>query len=900
MTLSETEKRDRVIGMLERLSPHGSLGLLQEELQSLSDDENATGELLSSRRRDFDVGESFSMIERGRADRLDSTQLEKLEAVIHETLRPAIYIVNNKFGRLPAYWHELDKQEARLRIERCIPSIGRIELPGKALLPYAGTGFVVGHNLMMTNRHVATIFAKGTGLSEFQFKSGYSAAINFRRERIPTNSKLLRVIGVRMAHPIWDMALLEVEGLTELQPPLRLSVMHPNELTSRKVVVIGYPQQDIRGDIAVQNRIFEGMFGVKRLLPGRIGSFQEFEEGGQIVQALTHDASTLGGSSGSAIIHVDSGEVIALHFAGEYLKTNFAVATQDLLNDPQVEKASLNFVADLLPMANEIAQTARHAVPQGKMRIGESRNSLKNELDKPVAATTKDCHRKKRTLKAQIAYVGSRLWSLPKSTFSEVFAALTPFTIESDLQKTAWYIESHFADASPQSGAGVLVRIDSDGVASNFLLTCQHVLRNEDTCQYSDDIRCWCHGDGYNPGRYWKASVCSISGSDFIDEDNAYKAKSVGGQDWVLLKVAKDNNDANLLPYAPGFSGIHFFKQRFRLLGFPGGNSTMERSVVEADICRDFQISPVAGNTGTLLLSGEETTFGYSGGPYLRSDGRIIALHRSVRRGREKPVGVDGVAIALKLKDKNLKVVEQRNNAAIRSLIRACAALVCMILFALGARPPELSIDAIAGKPISRRLSSTELKMVASTNPESDPQIVKGEFYWENPVFHARGKADSEGSRFISHSTFYYRHSSLGIPWPTGKINVRVRAHRTFASVEDFYETLSEEDENTRKEWYEDMTNKPLISIAFENPDTKPEISNSSILAEKTCDGCRVELNLLLGRHSIVPDGNNLLLDKARKFEFKDVFLLNGDERNNLIFNENRWSLYLVYAQSAQ
>jgi hypothetical protein len=36
-----------------------------------------------------------------------------------------------------------------------IPSVGRIELPGDPILPYGGTGFVVGENLLMTDVSLA-------------------------------------------------------------------------------------------------------------------------------------------------------------------------------------------------------------------------------------------------------------------------------------------------------------------------------------------------------------------------------------------------------------------------------------------------------------------------------------------------------------------------------------------------------------------------------------------------------------------------------------------------------------------------------------------------------------------------------------------------------------------------
>ena len=42
---------------------------------------------------------------------------------------------------------------------------------------------------------------------------------------------------------------------------------------------------------------------------------------------MTHDSSTLGGNSGSALIDVATGRVVGLHFAGRYLEANYAVPT---------------------------------------------------------------------------------------------------------------------------------------------------------------------------------------------------------------------------------------------------------------------------------------------------------------------------------------------------------------------------------------------------------------------------------------------------------------------------------------------------------------------------------------------------------------------------------------------
>ena len=49
-------------------------------------------------------------------------------------------------------------------------------------LPYGGTGFVVGDGLLMTNRHVAELFAAGVGKEGLTFISGRGSSIDFARD----------------------------------------------------------------------------------------------------------------------------------------------------------------------------------------------------------------------------------------------------------------------------------------------------------------------------------------------------------------------------------------------------------------------------------------------------------------------------------------------------------------------------------------------------------------------------------------------------------------------------------------------------------------------------------------------------------------------------------------------
>ena len=137
------------------------------------------------------------------------------------------------------------------------------------------------------------------------------------------------------------MALLRVNSLSGVAP-LHLSVKSPEELIGHNIVAIGYPARDPRSDLDLQDRIFARTYNVKRLQPGTIRPRDQIQSFETLVNALTHDASTLGGNSGTGIIDVDTGEVVALHFAGEYLKANYAVPMYELARDKRLA-SKLNF-----------------------------------------------------------------------------------------------------------------------------------------------------------------------------------------------------------------------------------------------------------------------------------------------------------------------------------------------------------------------------------------------------------------------------------------------------------------------------------------------------------------------------------------------------------------------------
>jgi len=299
---------------------------------------NADGVLLEAARSAAD-----KLSSRRRGD-LSDMELAATEAIIIPGKRPAFDVVDGVYNADHPLWAKLNDEPFRGNLLRAIPGVGRIELVGIPDVPYGGTGFVIGDGLLMTNRHVAEIFAQGLGAKGLRFNDGQGAGLDLKRERDRSAGPVLQVRSVRMIHPWWDMALLEVKELPPGLAPLALSTRDARDLVGLEVAVIGYPAYDpIRNNPLVQDRIFDRAYGVKRLQPGLLASPMRTASFGKLVDAAGHECSTLGGNSGSALIDIATGEVIALHFGGRYLKTNYAVPASELGLDSRVRDAGVLF-----------------------------------------------------------------------------------------------------------------------------------------------------------------------------------------------------------------------------------------------------------------------------------------------------------------------------------------------------------------------------------------------------------------------------------------------------------------------------------------------------------------------------------------------------------------------------
>jgi|CZKX01.1.fsa_nt_gi endonuclease G len=340
--MDANERAKRLKRMLSQVAPGGletvirprSTGFAQEGLEAV--DQSAT------------VESGLQKLAEDRHGELTNQELFTLEAIVLPQNRPVVFVRGQSYDDVADPWTSLDAADVKVRFSALFPLIGRVELPLNSLVPYGGTGFVVGKNLLMTNRHVAELFSRGLGLT-IRYQPGGSAVDFHRQIDTPDDdrSAYLTVRGVQMIHPYWDMALLQVDNLPT-DRALRLSVKSPEDLMGTNIVAVGYPAKDFRNDQQLQDNIFKGVYNVKRLQPGKIRARAQIQSFEHVVNAMTHDASTLGGNSGSAIINVDTAEVVALHFAGEYLKANYAVPMYELARDKRVAPL-LNFDGSVAP-----------------------------------------------------------------------------------------------------------------------------------------------------------------------------------------------------------------------------------------------------------------------------------------------------------------------------------------------------------------------------------------------------------------------------------------------------------------------------------------------------------------------------------------------------------------------
>ncbi|HZG52792.1 MAG TPA: trypsin-like peptidase domain-containing protein [Pyrinomonadaceae bacterium] len=257
--------------------------------------------------------------------------LDSLEAIIRtDGSRPSFMIRNGEVDRstspVGAWADTLDASSNMLR--DAISCVGRIDSPS-APQGFEGTGFLIQDDLIITNRHVLQAIGRRNDDGVWTLSEG--AAIDFGHEfraRETVGRRALRGVLFAGAKPILetapvdhtklDLALLELEPAAADERPratLSLDVAGDWAQPDLSLFTLGYPANPGFGLYAptLLEQLFQTTFGYKRLAPGLVIKPQVKVH----TWTFAHDATTLGGNSGSVLLVVGREHAAAgLHYGG--------------------------------------------------------------------------------------------------------------------------------------------------------------------------------------------------------------------------------------------------------------------------------------------------------------------------------------------------------------------------------------------------------------------------------------------------------------------------------------------------------------------------------------------------------------------------------------------------------
>ena len=300
------------------------------------------------------------------------------EAIILIAGRPVLFVKDGVVEKAQVKEIESVVGKVRKSLVKPIGAVGRIELSDHDTFDWCGTGWRVDEDYIVTNRHVANIFAQRQG-TVFRYRVNQAgkevrAHVDFREEY---KGKLSEEFGI--AEILWiaddnddapDMAVLKIRRDPGLPAPLSLAAK--DAAKDQWIGVVGYPAKDSRNDAGPMADIFKDIYDVKRFAPGKV-----VKPGGD-TWYLTHDASTLGGNSGSAVLDLATRKVVGLHFGGAFKKTNYAVTVSTikriLARKSWVGLSGKEFKAEIR-IEPEFKETKRTAASM-KGRVGYKDNFL--------------------------------------------------------------------------------------------------------------------------------------------------------------------------------------------------------------------------------------------------------------------------------------------------------------------------------------------------------------------------------------------------------------------------------------------------------------------------------------------------------------------------------------------
>lgn len=198
-------------------------------------------------------------------------------------------------------------EEARARLERAIPCVGRFESVEEVdsvtppVVKQKGSAWLVDHDIAVTNRHVVLSLLERVQRGEITLQINFCGEPGGGVDACPVREVLYLA-------PDCDLAFVRVKARPAFLPiGERITAANP-------LAVLGFPMKPDVGDLGERyEECFKDGFeangnGYKRLSPGRLNGVTRSE--------FEHSCSTLFGSSGSVVLDLLTGEAIGLGMDG--------------------------------------------------------------------------------------------------------------------------------------------------------------------------------------------------------------------------------------------------------------------------------------------------------------------------------------------------------------------------------------------------------------------------------------------------------------------------------------------------------------------------------------------------------------------------------------------------------
>jgi serine protease len=287
---------------------------------------------------------------------LSRDERASLEAiVIADGSRPSFLLADGAPPLQDPYMGNWDRMIGPLqaRIAELAHSVGRIQPTNGHNGYFVGTGVLVDREkgIVLTNYHVLDDAQKKflvpmqrTNSDTIRVLGGLE--IDFIGEADSFSTNKFKIVEAKLhatsgrGFAVLDAVTLKIEAIdASSRMPTAVVAFSANKAdfaaaAGQDLCTIGYPgppvvDSDPSGKVNwdfVMKTLFGGLFGVKRLAPGRVirppGSVERDR-----VKTFGHDATTFGGASGSAIFAwgVGTQPAIGLHFAGDTEISNYAI-----------------------------------------------------------------------------------------------------------------------------------------------------------------------------------------------------------------------------------------------------------------------------------------------------------------------------------------------------------------------------------------------------------------------------------------------------------------------------------------------------------------------------------------------------------------------------------------------